>query len=138
MVVNSLRSTSVYGCGPAVYSAVMASMRLGLIAAAVMSIPLNSAAPVSAEPGSDASIEFLNQLADDGFEVGPEGPDRELALIHGATVCAYLNYDFTPEQARRYVGHQFPSATPQQTGGFVRAAQDTLCVSAYTPVEDGW
>ena len=30
-----------------------------------------------------------------------------------------------------------PKATPQQVAGFVSAAQETLCVQAYTPLQPG-
>jgi hypothetical protein len=119
----------------------MAKNRLG-IAAAVMSISLVGVGPAHADPSNELHVEpsdeFLAMLSEEGLDAGHSGADVQLTLASGEMVCHILHYGFTAEDARRYVGYQFPKATPQQLAGFVKAAQTKLCPLAYTPVYPGW
>ncbi|MGH3969771.1 MAG: DUF732 domain-containing protein [Mycobacterium sp.] len=119
----------------------MATKRLG-IAAAVMVTSLVVAVPAHADPDNDFHVEpgdeFLAMLSEEGLDVGHSGADVQLTLASAEMVCHLLHYDFTAEDAGRYVGYQFPKATPQQLAGFVEAAQTKLCPLAYAPVYPGW
>jgi hypothetical protein len=112
----------------------MVKKRLGIFAAAAMAISLGVASPAHADPATD----FLAHVSEYGFNVGAQGADMEIMLANAATICGYLHFGFTPEQARRYIHYQYPDATPQQLAGFVEAAQTTFCGPLFAPVTTGW
>jgi Protein of unknown function (DUF732) len=103
-----------------------------LVAMAV-STSLMGAAAVHA----DASTDFLTKVSGEGLSVGDTPPDVQLTLETANTICQIIHYGYTPQEAGRQVPYVFPKATPQQVAGFVSAAQETLCVQEYTPLQPG-
>jgi hypothetical protein len=104
-----------------------------LLIAVAVSTPLIGSAPACA----DSSTDFLTKVASEGLNVGDTPPDVQLTLETANTICQIIHYGYTPQEAGRQVPYVFPKATPQQVAGFVSAAQGTLCVQAYTPLETG-
>jgi Protein of unknown function (DUF732) len=111
----------------------MAKRRIGTFVAAVMSASLVVAPPAQADNGSD----FLTMVSSEGLNVGDRPPDVEFTLATAMEVCRVVAFGFTPQEAGRMVLRRFPKATPQQVGGFVDAAQATMCAQAYTPLQPG-
>jgi hypothetical protein len=86
---------------------------------------------------ADASTDFLTKVSGEGLSVGDTPPDVQLTLETANTICQIIHYGYTPQEAGRQVPYVFPKATPQQVAGFVSAAQETLCVQEYTPLQPG-
>lgn len=112
----------------------MSLMRSGILAAVTVSICLTSAPLAHADPAS----EFLAQLSEHGFDTETSGTDTQILLANGETVCSFVHYGRTPEQARRYLSYQYPDNTPEQLVAFVDAAQATLCEANYAPPLPRW
>jgi hypothetical protein len=116
-----------------IYSAAMAHMRLGMIAAAVISTSLMVGVPAHADAGSD----FLAMVSAQGINPGDTPEDVQLTLATAGEICQLIHFGYTPQVAGRQVKYVFPKATPQQTTGFVDAAQAKLCPVQYTPLQPG-
>jgi hypothetical protein len=101
--------------------------------AVAVSTSLTGAAPAFA----DSSTDFLTKVASEGLNVGDTPPDVQLTLETANTICQIIHYGYTPQEAGRQVPYVFPKATPRQVAGFVSAAQETLCVQEYTPLQTG-
>jgi hypothetical protein len=111
----------------------MMKMAIGAFIAVAISTLLLGAVPAHA----DASTDFLTRVSSEGLNVGDTPPDVQLTLETANTICQIIHAGFPPQEAGRQVPYVFPSATPQQVAGFVSAAQETLCVQAYTPLQSG-
>jgi Protein of unknown function (DUF732) len=111
----------------------MAQMRLGMIVAAVISTLLIVDAPAYADAGSD----FLAMVSAQGINAGDTPEDVQLTLATAGEICQLIHFGYTPQVAGRQVKYVFPNATPQQTSGFVDAAQAKLCPVLYTPLQPG-
>jgi hypothetical protein len=111
----------------------MAKMRLGMFAAAVVSTSLMVAVPAHA----DASSDFLARVSAEGINAGDTPADVQLTLATASEICQLIHFGYTPQLAGRQVKYMFPNATPQQTTGFVDAAQAKLCPELYTPLQPG-
>jgi hypothetical protein len=112
----------------------MAQMRLGMFAAAVISTSLMVGVPAHA----DASSDFLAMVSAEGINAGDTPADVQLTLATAAEICQLIHVGgYTPQVAGRQVKYLFPKATPQQTTGFVDAAQAKLCPGLYTPLQPG-
>jgi hypothetical protein len=111
----------------------MTKMGIGTFVAVVISTSLVGAAPAHA----DASTDFLTKLSSVGLSPGDTPPDVEITLETANTICQIIHAGFTPQEAGRQIPYVFPKATPQQIAGFVSAAQETLCVQEYTPLQPG-
>jgi Protein of unknown function (DUF732) len=111
----------------------MAKMRLGMFAAAVVSTSLMVAVPAHA----DASSDFLARVSAEGINAGDTPADVQLTLATASEICQLIHFGYTPQLAGRQVKYTFPNATPQQTTGFVDAAQAKLCPVLYTPLQPG-
>ena len=116
-----------------VYIAGMAKMWSVTFIAVAISTSLMGSAPAYA----DSSTDFLTKVSSEGLNVGDTPPDVQLTLETANTICQIIHYGYTPQEAGRQVPYVFPKATPQQVAGFVSAAQETLCVQAYTPLQPG-
>lgn len=116
-----------------VYIAVMPKFAIVAVAAAAMSASLVAAAPAH----GDAPTDFLAMVSSEGINVGDTPPDVQITLTTAHTVCQLIYYGFTPQEAGRQVPYVFPDATPSQVAAFVAAAQATMCVRAYTPLQPG-
>lgn len=116
-----------------IYSAAMATKRVGTFVAAVMSTLL-VVAPLAQ---ADNSNDFLTMVSREGINVGDTPPDVEFTLATATEVCRIIYFGFTPQEAARMVPYRFPKATPQQVAGFVDAAQATLCTQQFTPLQPG-
>jgi hypothetical protein len=116
-----------------VYIAVMAKMGIATFIAVATSTSLVAAAPAHA----DASTDFLTKVSSEGLNVGDTPPDVQLTLETANTICQIIHAGFTPQEAGRQIPYVFPKATPQQVAGFVTAAQETLCVLEFTPLQPG-
>jgi hypothetical protein len=124
----------VRGHSPWVYSAAMAKMRIGTLAAAVMSTSLVVGVPAHADNGSD----FLAMVSAEGLNAGDTPEDVIMTLADGAEICHIIDESgFTPEVAGRQVNYMFPKATPQQVAGFVAAAQAKLCPQLAVQLQPG-
>ena len=113
-------------------SRVRVKVRVGLSAVALMPICLVAAVPANADAASD----FLAALAEQGLNVGDTPVDVQLTLAAATEICQLILYDgYTPAVASRQVHYLFPNATPEQSIGFVEAAQKSkLCTEQYAPV----
>jgi hypothetical protein len=111
----------------------MAHMRLGMIAAAVISTSLMVGVPAHADAGSD----FLAMVSAQGINAGDTPEDVQLTLATAGEICQLIHFGYAPQVAGRQVKYVFPKATPQQTTGFVDAAQAKLCPVLYTPLQPG-
>jgi hypothetical protein len=111
----------------------MATMRIGVLAAAIMSTSLLVGAPAHADNGSD----FLAMISALGLNPGDTPADVTLTLANATEICQLIHYGYTPEVAGRQVKYFYPNATAQQVSGFVSAAQATLCPQAFAPLEPG-
>ena len=116
-----------------IYSAAMAQMRLGMIAAAVVSTSLMAGVPARADAGSD----FLALVSAQGINPGDTPEDVQITLATAGEICQLIHFGYTPQVAGRQVKYVFPNATAQQTTGFVEAAQAKLCPVQYTPLQPG-
>jgi hypothetical protein len=116
-----------------VYIAVMAKMGVATFITVAISASLVGAAPAHA----DSSTDFLTKVSSEGLNVGDTPPDVELTLETANTICQIIHAGFTPQEAGRQIPYVFPKATPQQVAGFVSAAQETLCVQEFTPLQPG-
>ncbi|WP_368834390.1 DUF732 domain-containing protein [Mycobacterium intracellulare] len=116
-----------------VYIAVMVMKEVAALTAALVFAPLATATPARA----DASTDFLTMVSNEGLNVGDTPPDVQITLDTANLICQIVHNGFTPQEAGRQVPYVFPHATPDQVAGFVTAAQATLCVQAYTPLQPG-
>lgn len=112
----------------------MATMRLELLAAAVLSTSLVFGAPAHADNATD----FLAMVSALDLNPGDTPADVTLTLASATEICGLIHYGYSPEVASRQVKYLYPDATPQQTVGFVDAAQATLCPQSSTPLQPGW
>ncbi|KBZ60983.1 hypothetical protein K875_03934 [Mycobacterium [tuberculosis] TKK-01-0051] len=115
------------------YSAAMATMHIGMFAAAVISTSLVVGVPAHADAGSD----FLAMVSAEGINVGDTPADVQVTLATAAEICELIHFGYTPQVAGRQVKYVFPNATPQQTASFVDAAQAKLCPAQFTPLQPG-
>jgi Protein of unknown function (DUF732) len=111
----------------------MAKMRIGMFAAAVILTSLMVGVPAHADAGSD----FLAMVSAEGINVGDTPADVQLTLATAAEICELIHFGYTPQVAGRQVKYVLPNATPQQTTGFVDAAQAKLCPVQFTPLQPG-
>ncbi|WP_158085941.1 DUF732 domain-containing protein [Mycobacterium arosiense] len=111
----------------------MAKMKLAIATALLASTSIAMTAPAHA----DAATDFLTMVSSQGLNVGDTPPDVQITLDTANTVCQMLHNGFSPEVVERQVPYVFPQATPTQEAGFVRAAQATLCITAYAPLQPG-
>lgn len=109
-------------------------MRIWVYAAAVMSTSLVTVLPAQAD---SVTNDFLSRVSGEGVNVGDTPADVQLTLATAAEICDLIHTGYTPEVAGRQLKYHFPTITPQQTTGFVDAAQATLCPHQFAPLEPG-
>lgn len=112
----------------------MTRTRAGLIAVVGGAVSLLFAVSAPADPATD----FLSMLRERGYDPGWTTYDEEMTLINASTACNLMHYDYTPEQARDYLRHQYPDVAPAQLAVLVSVAQQTLCGPQFAPIEPAW
>ena len=95
----------------------MAMMRIGILAATVLS----AAVVVSVPAHADNSSEFITSLSGLGLNPGDTPADVSLTLANAMEICMLIHYGYTPEVAGRQVKYFYPNATPEQAAGFALA-----------------